>query len=138
MESRSRRRDINLACWIWPGYPALNREYKTIVKTALFAQMFVKLWSCFLKQRGWLKMISIYFTLMWFEGLFKDPSSRNNEEFQAHITLLPNLVVLNDRLAKKWRLDLLIFPLLTGLPITWSLKNWYNQLLYSREMASCG
>ena len=39
-------------------------------------------------------MISIYFTLMWFEGLFKDPSSRNNEEFQAHITLFSNLVIL--------------------------------------------
>ena len=42
-----------------PGYPALNREYKTIVKMVVFAQIFVKPWSWVLKQRGWLEMTSI-------------------------------------------------------------------------------
>ena len=54
-------------------------------------------------------MISIYLTLVWFEVLYKDPDSRNNEIFQANITLRPNLVVLNGALAKNLILDLLLF-----------------------------
>ena len=52
----------------------------------VFAQIFVKQWSWVLKQGDWLEMISIYLTLVWFEGLYKDPDSRNNEIFQANIT----------------------------------------------------
>ena len=33
-----------------------------------------------------LEMISIYLTLVWFEDLYKDPDSRNNEIFQANVT----------------------------------------------------
>ena len=54
-------------------------------------------------------MISIYLTLVWFEVLYKDPDSRNNEIFQANITKRPNLVVLNGTLAKNLILDLLLF-----------------------------
>ena len=75
----------------------------------VFAQIFVKQWSWVLRQRGWLEMTSIYLTLVWFEGLFKDPDSRNNGMVQANITLLPNLVDLNGTLAKNLILDLLIF-----------------------------
>ena len=57
-----------------------------MVKIVDFAQIFVKQWSWVLKQAGWLEMISIYLTLVWFEGLYKDPDSRNNEIFQANIT----------------------------------------------------
>ena len=39
-----------IACWIWPGYPTLNWEYKTMVKMGVFAQIFVKQWSWVLKQ----------------------------------------------------------------------------------------
>ena len=99
------------SCWIWPGYPALNLGYKTMVKMVVFAQIFVKQWSGVLKQRGWLEMTSIYLTLVWFEGLFKDPDSRNNGmvKAKANITELQNLVILNGTLAKNWILDLLIF-----------------------------
>ena len=76
-------------CWIWPGYPAINQEYKTIIKIAFFGQILVKLWSWVLKQRGWLEMTSIHLTLVWFGGLFKDPVSRNNENLQAKITEPP-------------------------------------------------
>ena len=38
-------------------------------------------------------MTSIYFTLVLFEHLLKDPVSINNVEFQAMITELQNLVV---------------------------------------------
>ena len=51
-----------------------------------FAQIFVKQWSWILKQGDWLEMISIYLTLVWFEVLYKDPDSRNNEIFQANVT----------------------------------------------------
>ena len=51
-----------------------------------FAQIVVKQWSWVLKQGDWLEMISIYLTLVWFEVLYKDPDSRNNEIFQANIT----------------------------------------------------
>ena len=52
----------------------------------VFAQIFVKQWSWVLKQGDWLEMISIYLTLVWFEGLYEDPDSINNEIFQANIT----------------------------------------------------
>ena len=52
----------------------------------VFARIFVKQWSWVLKQGDWLEMISIYLTLVQFEGLYKDPDSRNNEIFQANIT----------------------------------------------------
>ena len=52
----------------------------------VFAQIFVKQWSWVLQQGDWLKMISIYLTVVWFEGLYKDPDSRNNDIFQANIT----------------------------------------------------
>ena len=71
LESPSRWHNINLACWIWPGYPALNREYKTIIKMMVFAQTFFKPWYWVLKQRGWLEMTSIYLTLVWFKGLLQ-------------------------------------------------------------------
>ena len=51
-----------------------------------FAQIFVKQWSWVLKQGDWLEMISIYLTLVWFEVLYTDPDSRNNEIFQANVT----------------------------------------------------
>ena len=54
-------------------------------------------------------MISIYLTLVWFEVLYKDPDSTNNEIFQANVTQRPNLVVLNGMLAKNLILDLLLF-----------------------------
>ena len=54
-------------------------------------------------------MTSIYLTSVWFGGLFKDPVSRNNENLQAKITELPNLVVVNGSLAKNFILDLLFF-----------------------------
>ena len=57
-----------------------------MVKIVVFAQIFVKQWSWVLKQGGWLEMISIYLTLVWFEGCYKDPDSRNNEIFQVNIT----------------------------------------------------
>ena len=47
-----------------------------------FAQIVVKQWSWVLKQGDWLEMISIYLTLVWFEVLYKDRDSRNNEIFQ--------------------------------------------------------
>ena len=102
-------RTIILPCWIWPGYPAINQEYKTIVKIVFFAQILVKSWSWVLKQRGWLEMTFIYLTSVWFGGLFKDPGSRNNENLQAKITEPPNLVVVNGSLAKNFILDLLFF-----------------------------
>ena len=74
-----------------------------------FAQIFVKQWSWVLKQGDWLEMISIYLTLVWFEVLYKDPDSRNNEIFQANVTSRPNLVVLNGTLAKNLIIDLLLF-----------------------------
>ena len=74
-----------------------------------FAQIFVNQWSWVLKQGDWLEMISIYLTLVWFEVLYKDPDSRNNEIFQENVTLRPNLVVLNGTLAKNLILDLLLF-----------------------------
>ena len=74
-----------------------------------FAQIFVKQWSWVLKEGDWLEMISIYLTLVWFEVLYKDPDSRNNEIFQANVTWRPNLVVLNGTLAKNLILDLLLF-----------------------------
>ena len=86
MEGPYRQCKDYIACWIWPGYPTLNREYKTMVEMVVFAQIFVKQWSWVLKQGDWLEMISIYLTLMWFEVLYKDPDSRNNEIFQANIT----------------------------------------------------
>ena len=52
LKSHSRRQNINLACWIWPGYPALNQEYKTIVTIVLFAQIFVKLYLGFLNKEA--------------------------------------------------------------------------------------
>ena len=52
----------------------------------VFAQIFVKQWSWVLKQADWLEMISIYLTLVCFEGLYKDPDSRNNDIFQANVT----------------------------------------------------
>ena len=54
-------------------------------------------------------MTSIYLPLVLFGGLFKDPVSRNNENLQAKITELPNLVVVNDSLVKNFILDLLFF-----------------------------
>ena len=54
-------------------------------------------------------MTSIYLTLVWFGGLFKDPVSRNNENLQAKITELPNLAVVSGSLAKNFILDLLFF-----------------------------
>ena len=76
----------------------------------VFAQIFVKPWSWVRKQRGWLEMTPIYLTLVWFEGLFKDPDSRNNSVFQANITSLSNLVVLKGTLAKIESLTYLFFP----------------------------
>ena len=38
------------------------------------------------KQGDWLEMITIYLTLVWFEVLYKDPDSRNNENFQVNVT----------------------------------------------------
>ena len=52
----------------------------------IFAQIFVKQWSRVLKQGDRLETISIYLTLVSFEGLYKDPDSRNNKIFQANIT----------------------------------------------------
>ena len=52
----------------------------------VFAQIFVKQWSWVLKQGDWLEMISIYLNLVWFEVLYIDPDSRNNEILQANIT----------------------------------------------------
>ena len=52
----------------------------------VFAQIFVKQWSWVLKQGDWLEIISIYLNLVWFEVLYKDRDSRNNEIFQANIT----------------------------------------------------
>ena len=52
----------------------------------VFAQIFVKQWSWESKQGDWLEMISIYLTLVWFEGIYKDPGSRNNKIFQVNIT----------------------------------------------------
>ena len=46
----------------------------------------LKQWSWVLKQGDWLEMISIYLTLVWFEVLYQDPDSRNNEIFQANVT----------------------------------------------------
>ena len=43
---------------------------------------------------------SVHFTLVSFEGLFKDPVSRNNPEFQTKITEFPNLGVINGTLVK--------------------------------------
>ena len=57
-----------------------------MVKVVFFAQIVVKQWSWVLKQGDWLEMISIYLTLVWFEVLYKDPDSRNNEIFQANVT----------------------------------------------------
>ena len=58
-----------------------------MAKMVAFAQIFVKQWSWVLKQGlGWLEMIFIYLILVWFEGLYKDPDSRNNDIFQANIT----------------------------------------------------
>ena len=51
-----------------------------------FAQIGVKQWSWVLKQGEWLEMISIYLTLVWFEVLYEDPDSRNNEIFQVKVT----------------------------------------------------
>ena len=51
-----------------------------------FAQIFVKQWSWVLKQADWLEMISIYLTLVWFEGLYKNPNSKSDEIFQANVT----------------------------------------------------
>ena len=83
LDSPSKRCNINLACWIWPCYPALNREYKIIVKIVLFA----KQWSWVLNQRGWLyrnDLHILHFGVIW--GSFQDPDSRNNKEFQVNIT----------------------------------------------------
>ena len=81
-------------------------------------------------------MTSIYLTLVWFGGLFKDPDSRNNEEIQANITQLPNRVVLNGALAKNLIFDFLIFPphRFPNITIFKEIKNWNNQLLYNREI----
>ena len=57
-----------------------------MVNVVFFDQMVVKQWSWVLKQGDWLEMISIYMTLVWFEALYKDPDSRNNEHFQANVT----------------------------------------------------
>ena len=54
-----------------------------MVKMVFFAQIVVKQWSWVLKQGDWLEMISIYLTLVWFEVLYKDPDSRNNEIFKG-------------------------------------------------------
>ena len=48
----------------------------------VFAQIFVKPWSWVLKQRGWLEINDLHLLdFGMIEGFFKDPDSKNNEEF---------------------------------------------------------
>ena len=102
-----------------------------------FAQIVVKQWSWVLKQGDWLEMISIYLTLVWFEVLYKDPDSRNNEIFSGERHLASKPCRFKRHASEKSNPWPTSFFLLTGSPILWSLKkfkSWKKQSLYNREI----
>ena len=136
MESPSRRRVINLACWPWPGYPAINQGYKTIVKIVVLAQIFVKPWSWVLKRRGWLEITSIYLTLVWSEVLFKILILETMTFFRW-TSVTSQILSFKRHASEKLNPWPTYFFLFTCSPISWSLKkfkNWNNQSLYSWEI----